>query len=467
MKAMILAAGRGTRVRPLTDRLPKPMIPIIHKPVMEMLVDHLASHGFDEIMVNTSYLAPEIENYFRDGQRFGVQMAYSFEGHVEDDRIIDAPVGSAGALQKIQQRMLGLAEHHTTDPKLRDYLKRAEQSAKRLMSTLNGLVDLAATEANRLTLERAPLRIIDVIDKALADQQETARAKGLTLALENPESARLAPDFMGDALRIHQIIDELISNAIKFSPSGTIRVRTGAIRNAAGAHELQCTVSDEGIGIAAEPLAHIFDPFWQAEEAMWHGYDGKGIGLALCQRLARAMGGNLTVESTPGQGSRFTLIIPLQLADEAPESIRADALARLKASYAGASVLAAEDDEINLAILTDYLDEAGISVFGVSNGAEAVEAAKAACFDLILMDLMMPVMSGIEATHAIRDLPKYGKTPIVAVTACVFENDREECLRAGMTDFVRKPVIPEVLYEVILSAFEESQAASIAHMNAA
>jgi len=103
MKAMILAAGRGTRVRPLTDTLPKPMIPIIHKPVMEMLVDHLREHGFDQIMVNTSYLAPQIENYFRDGQRFGVEMAYSFEGQVEDGRIIDAPVGSAGALQKIQQ----------------------------------------------------------------------------------------------------------------------------------------------------------------------------------------------------------------------------------------------------------------------------------------------------------------------------------------------------------------------------
>jgi mannose-1-phosphate guanylyltransferase len=103
MKAMILAAGRGTRVRPLTETLPKPMIPILHKPVMEMLVDHLRLHGFDEIMVNTSYLAPQIENYFRDGQRFGVQMAYSFEGYVEDGKIMDAPVGSAGALQKIQQ----------------------------------------------------------------------------------------------------------------------------------------------------------------------------------------------------------------------------------------------------------------------------------------------------------------------------------------------------------------------------
>ena len=102
MKAMILAAGRGTRVRPLTETLPKPMIPIIHKPVMEMLVDHLSSHGFKQIMVNTSYLAPQIESYFRDGHRFGVRMAYSFEGFLENGQMIDQPVGSAGALQKIQ-----------------------------------------------------------------------------------------------------------------------------------------------------------------------------------------------------------------------------------------------------------------------------------------------------------------------------------------------------------------------------
>lgn len=359
--------------------------------------------------------------------------------------------------------MVGMARRRAEDPRLLDYLGKAELAANHLLGSLTGLLDLALAESKRLTLERQPFRIADITAKVIAGYDAVWRAG--KLAVECHDATRLAPApawLLGDSLRIEQILQELVGNAIKFSDSGTIRITSLIEADAGGKLMLTYRVSDEGIGIAPEDHRRIFDPFQQVDGSTTRKYGGNGIGLALCQQLIRHMGGRIAVDSTPGRGTTFSFSIPTEPCltsspDEAPEQ---DLELLLRNRHAGKRVLVAEDDGAIEALIRISLERVGLAVTIANDGATVIDIARAGSFDLVLMDVMMPRVSGLEATRALRQMPAYATTPILAVTALAFEKDRDECLKAGMNAHIPKPFSRKVLLGAVLAWLDKAAPAS-------
>lgn len=349
--------------------------------------------------------------------------------------------------------MVGMARRRTDDPKVQDFLTKAEHAANHLLGTLTGLLDLALAESKRLTLEHSQFQVAEVATKTIGNIRPSLQGKNMTVEYKDNSKTHDAPArLIGDSLRIEQILHELISNAIKFSEKGTIRVLSAVEQDDKGKFWLTYQVSDEGIGIAPENHKRIFEPFQQVDGSMTRQYGGNGIGLALCSQLAHHMGGNVTVQSTLGEGASFSLRIPTEIchASKPAEMSMQDAASQLRTRHAGSHILVAEDDRSLQAFISATLESAGLSVFVANDGSEAIESAKTAQFELILLDLMMPKVSGIEAAQAIRALPDYPATPILALTALAFENDREECLRAGMNAHIPKPIASGLLLSLAL-----------------
>jgi two-component system sensor histidine kinase/response regulator len=356
--------------------------------------------------------------------------------------------------------MVGMAKRRTQEPKVLDYLDKAEESANRLLGTLTGLLDLAAAESSRLTLDHVPFAPADIISKIRHEFEGTVQSKGITLDFQTEGADQTgAQHFLGDPLRIQQVVYELVGNALKFSDTGTVTVRSSIVIEEAGKTSLVCTVSDQGMGIAKENLRLIFEPFHQVDGSSTRQYGGNGIGLALCRQLARRMGGDITVSSTLGEGSTFTLRLPLEISHdtESQSASAQDPKAQLQARHAGANILIAEDNPTVQTFITTVLELAGLNVFVASNGEETIEMAKSAQFDLMLLDLMMPKVSGIQAAEAIRHLQNYEKTPILAVTARAYEEDREDCLRSGINAHVPKPVSPQLLLSIVLEWLDQAR----------
>jgi CheY-like chemotaxis protein len=279
------------------------------------------------------------------------------------------------------------------------------------------------------------------------------REKGLQLEIdEPPEIANQA--LLGDALRIGQILLNLVSNAIKFTAVGKIIVRTRITQEAADHLILRFEVEDTGIGIAAEDQTRLFIAFEQGDGSTTRQYGGTGLGLAISKQLAHLMGGDIGVRSVPAQGSTFWLTLRLQRAP-------ADAVApaptfcvqlrdRLAQEFGGRRILLAEDDPTNQIVSQELLTMASLIVDVAGDGAAALAMAQATHYDLILMDIQMPVMNGIDATRALRALPAYSKTPILAMTANAFDEDRLASIEAGMDEHIGKPIAPTKLYEALL-----------------
>ena len=357
--------------------------------------------------------------------------------------------------------MVGMARRRIQDPKAIEYLTKAEHAANHLLGTLTGLLDLALTEAKRLTLERTQFQVADVVSIAIGNFDTALQAKGLSLYCRNVTQLDSAPEWLaGDALRIEQILYELINNAIKFSEKGAITVLYAVEENEPGKYWLHFDVADEGIGIASENHQRIFEAFQQVDGSRTRQYGGNGIGLALCQQVARHMGGGITVKSTLGAGATFSLRVPVErCVTSAPrETPEHDAQTLLRERHQGKHVLLAEDDRALQSLISTILENVGLSVFVAGDGQEAIKLAQTGSFELVLMDLMMPKVSGIEAARAIRKIPRYGKTPIVAVTARAFENDREEALRAGINAHIPKPFAQDLLLSVVLEWLDYGKA---------
>jgi len=348
--------------------------------------------------------------------------------------------------------MLGMARRRIQDLKVLDYLNKAENAATQLLASLTGLLDLALAESKRLTLEHVRFQPDAVTTRAIESFEAALEAKRLALVLEPHETRTGSMWLIGDPLRIEQILHELIGNAIKFSDRGTIKIRSFLEEDGAGKVWLGYQVSDEGIGIAAEDHRRIFEPFQQVDGSLSRQYGGNGIGLALCQQLVHHMGGEIAVSSTLGQGATFSLRVAVEkcAASGRGEISRQDTLAALVARHAGAHVLVAEDDRSIQKLMGMLLENAGLIVFVANDGAEAIEMARSARFELVLLDLMMPRVSGIEAARAIRALPYYAHTPIVAVTARAFQSDHDECLRAGINAHIPKPFANDLLLSSVL-----------------
>ncbi|GAB4274826.1 MAG: hypothetical protein Kow0065_22980 [Methylomicrobium sp.] len=348
--------------------------------------------------------------------------------------------------------MITLAKAKITDPKPLDYLSKAERACRQLLGIINDVLDISRIESSRLTLAAVDFNLRDVRNNVMGSMESIAKEKGLAL-LYQPDDALEAKPFIGDPTRLTQVLVNLVGNAVKFTQAGqiTVLVQETHCRNE-GAARLRFEVRDTGVGIDPQNQSRIFQTFEQADNSMTRKYGGTGLGLALCKKLVEAMGGSIGLQSQLHQGSLFWFEVEVKKAPTSelviPDSQSAkDELMR---RHLGAFVLVAEDDAFNQEIARLMLEEADLNVFIASDGQQAVERAKSSDFDLILMDLNMPNLDGIEATKAIRQIPLHADTPIIAMTANAFAEDREACLQAGMNDHIGKPVLPEILYETIL-----------------
>jgi CheY-like chemotaxis protein len=291
-----------------------------------------------------------------------------------------------------------------------------------------------------------------------------AQTKGLGFSIDIADAARGV--WLGDPMRVRQIVGNLVSNAVKFTRSGEVRVDVA--RAADGG--LACSISDTGVGIAADSVAMLFDKFSQADASTTREFGGTGLGLSISRELARLMGGDIAAESEENKGSVFRVSLPLRwLRPPAerpePRAAAGPAAATADQDETPARILVAEDNQTNQLVLKAMLEPAGVDLTIVPNGAEAVEAWRSGEFDLVLMDVQMPVMDGVEATRAIRALAaELGRPriPIIALTANAMNHQVEQYRAAGMDGHVAKPIEAAVLYAALENALADPSASAAA-----
>lgn len=329
-----------------------------------------------------------------------------------------------------------LLELSHLDETQRDYLKTIQHSGDGLLLLINDILDMSKIEAGMLELERRPFRLRDELASIATLYRSLAHEKGLDLELT------LAPGLpegvCGDHTRLRQIITNLLANALKFTHRGWVTLEVGASTREDGRIRLEVAVSDTGIGIPADRLDRLFQNFSQVDVSTTRQYGGTGLGLAICQRLCAAMDGEIGVESGRQQGARFWFHVVLDPA-EPPAREAAPVSPPPGEAFLPTQVLVVDDNRVNRSLAVAMLSKLGVSATQAASGREAVDMAAARLFDLILMDVQMPGMDGLEATRQIRDLDLPEQPYIVALTANAFDADRERCLQAGMDDFLSKP----------------------------
>jgi two-component system sensor histidine kinase/response regulator len=318
-------------------------------------------------------------------------------------------------------------------------------SAESLLSVVNDVFDFSKIEAGKLECECIRFDLRESLEETIKTLHFRARQKGLKLAFGlDPAVPKF---FLGDPGRLRQILVNLVGNAIKFTERGEIRVAATRHWDISGVPCLLFVVSDTGIGIAEEEIRKIFEPFSQADSSMTRRYGGTGLGLTICAKLADMMGGRIWVESQIGQGSRFHFTVRLNAPDAMPEQSPATSLSMAPSGEQletrnGLRILLAEDNPVNQKIAVRLLKRQGYQVSAVNDGGEALAALGREHFDLVLMDIQMPVLNGYETTKAIRAREQLTgqHIPIVALTAHTLNGDREQCLSAGLDSYASKPI---------------------------
>ncbi len=329
-----------------------------------------------------------------------------------------------------------------------------ERAGGHLLGIVNSVLDLSKIEAGKFELARLPLQVDAVVGEVVAMLRDAAKAKGLRLETEVGE---MPAGLVGDGLRLRQALLNYVGNAVKFTDRGRVLVRASCTEHDDTHATLHFEVQDSGAGIAPETLARLFGQFEQADSSTTRHHGGTGLGLAISQRLARLMGGDAGARSEPGVGSTFWLTVKLAIdplaASVAPLPALApgDALAALQRDHAGARVLLAEDDAVNREIAMLILQQAGLVVDTAEDGLQALARAEQVDYALIIMDMQMPRMGGVETTRRVRRLPGRAATPILAMTANAFDEDRVLCLEAGMSGFISKPAPADRLYAEVLA----------------
>ncbi|MCK6413440.1 MAG: response regulator [Azonexus sp.] len=326
-------------------------------------------------------------------------------------------------------------------------LDKIETAGRHLLGIVNDILDLSKIEAGKISMEMIEFPIRDTINSALLIFSDAAYNKGIDIRFVDNENL---PDFAcGDPTRLSQILINYLSNAIKFTHSGNILIRAYLQDETENSTTLKFEVQDSGVGITPGAIQNLFEDFSQGDSSITRRHGGTGLGLSISRRLAKLMNGTVGAESIPSGGSLFWFTCRLAKPEKSDRRSMAeiqqipDAQEKLRKNFAGNRILLVEDEPIIREVTRSLLEESGLEVDEAENGVQAVTLIKTKKYDLVLMDLQMPTLDGIEATRCIRKLSSTQDIPIIAMTANAFDEDRERCLAAGMNDFLKKPINPD------------------------
>ena len=342
--------------------------------------------------------------------------------------------------------------------KQQDYLNKVDDAANNLRGIIDDILDISKVEAGKLQIEQTPFCLQKVLDNLTGMVSFIAAEKGLQLHVTTQPD--LHDGYVGDPFRLNQILINLTNNAIKFTDKGEITIQVDCLDKIINTKEsnekitLQFSVTDSGIGMTDAQIAHLFKPFSQADSSTTRKYGGTGLGLTISKQLVELMGGKIWAESQYGTGTTFFFTVRLNTVDDSVaaamrESNDDEITAVEKSRIKGCKILLVEDNTINQQVARELLEMKEIVVTIADNGQEAVEAVKHHSFDAVLMDIQMPVLDGYGATREIRTNPDLKKMPIIAMTANAMPEDRQQCLDAGMDDFIAKPIDPNRLYRTL------------------
>jgi signal transduction histidine kinase/CheY-like chemotaxis protein len=336
--------------------------------------------------------------------------------------------------------MLDLTLDTRLNPDQRDNIETAQRCAYSLLALLNDILDLSKIEAGKMLFERTPMTPAEVVEDCVKSHLAKAHQKGIQLQFESHVAA--GQRVFGDPLRLRQMVTNLISNAVKFTERGRVVVELDLPKREDGRREIKVAVHDTGTGIAADKLAQIFEKFTQADSSTTRKYGGTGLGLAISRQLAELQGGSIVAQSTLGKGSIFSVFIPADdapAAEEPAPSIENEVKALPETSRA--RLLLVEDNLVNQKVVIAMLKKKGFAIDVANDGAQALAMLESSVlYDLVLMDVQMPVMDGMEATRHIRHDSRWHSLPVIAMTAHAMNGDKERCFEAGMNAYIAKPI---------------------------
>jgi len=349
--------------------------------------------------------------------------------------------------------LTAMALRNSENPRIRDYLSKVSQASNHLLSVINDILDFSKIEAERLELSDIDFLVGSLVDNVMSILGIKAAEAGIKLSISLP-GALASLSVTGDAIRLEQILMNLVGNAIKFTDRGEVRLEGEIVRESSADILLRFAISDTGIGITDEQKKRLFTAFEQADASTTRRYGGTGLGLAISKRLVQMMGGEIGLDSIPGQGSRFWFTVSLKRTPAKPpvlaQTAVADAETQIFQQFSGRRILLAEDEPINCEVACMQLSSVGLVVDVAEDGERAVDLARRNHYALILMDLQMPKLNGLDAARAIRAASLNRETPILAMTANAYDEDRKACLEAGMNDHLGKPIEPQRMYARLL-----------------